>query len=96
MRDGKPSTEKSTELYDIPELATFRVSEDFVRAQVQQRDPYYKVGKLIRFIREEHQLAPGLRDEPCSSLPRALGGPAESLLLVEPRRGLRGMGEIAS
>ena len=49
--DHKPRSETSTEMYDVPELARMlRVSEDFIRAQVQQRRiPYYKVGKLIRF-----------------------------------------------
>jgi excisionase family DNA binding protein len=67
MREGKPSTETTTVWYDIPELARMlRVSEDFVRAQVQQRRiPYYKVGKLIRFDpREVTSWLSGLRIEP--------------------------------
>jgi excisionase family DNA binding protein len=62
--DHKPSSETSTELYDIPELARMlRVSEDFVRSQVQQRRiPYYKVGKLVRFDpREVTDWLAGLR-----------------------------------
>lgn len=58
--DEKPTTE----WYDIPELARMlRVSEDFVRAQVQQRRiPYYK---LIRFDpREVMSWLSGLRIEP--------------------------------
>jgi excisionase family DNA binding protein len=41
----------TTKWYDVPELARMlRVSEDFIRSQVQRRRiPYYKVGKLIRF-----------------------------------------------
>ena len=64
--DHKPSSETSTELYDVPELARMlRVSEDFIRAQVQQRRiPYYKVGKLIRFDpREITDWLAGLRIE---------------------------------
>jgi excisionase family DNA binding protein len=59
--NDRPSSEPSARWYDVPELARMlRVSEDFIRAQVQQRRiPYYKVGKLIRFDPREiaHWLA---------------------------------------
>jgi excisionase family DNA binding protein len=66
VQDDRPS-ETVTEWYDVAGLAQMlNVSEDFIRAQVQQRRiPYYKVGKLIRFDPREitHWLA-GLRIEP--------------------------------
>jgi excisionase family DNA binding protein len=66
VQENRPK-ETVAEWYDVPCLAQMlNVSEDFVRAQVQQRRiPYYKVGKLIRFDpREITQWLAGLRVEP--------------------------------